>query len=246
MDNQENEDAPVLSRLERKKLTEKTKSTPKVIPRKFMAITVGVALVGLVTTGIIGGYKVGQVSDDPRFASTVSGNLEFGDQAFPEGWDNQLSERDKGTQFSKRNPLPATFEGCTYNRMTTFLPANKASKGSKYLSQELAYEYAESLGLKAPATAIKKIKLDGKSTGAFELSWDKRTMMVRAFDSSEAQKVPKDLKEAPPQGIATVTDKGIPAVILDYSCGEKGNYDQKLAQEMFKSTNIISQNSDNT
>lgn len=245
MDNQETDSTPVLSRTERKKLANTAPATPIGVTKKVMAVGGMVAVAGMILAGFIG-YKVGQVNEDSRFVATVSSSLEFEDQVFPEGWDNKLSERDKGTQFSKRNPLPATFDGCTYSRMTTFLPSHKAGKGSKYLSQELAYEYAESLGVQSPSTSVQKIKLDGKSTGAIQLSWDNRVIMVRAFDSKETQKVPKDLKSSPPQGIATVTDEGFPAVVLDYSCGEKGNYDQNTAQEMFESTNIISQNSDNT
>lgn len=245
MDNQKTNSVPVLSRVERKKLEETVKSASTGVNKKFIAVGGMIALAGMLFTGFIG-YKAGQVNDDSRFTSTVSNNLEFDEQIFSDGWENKISERDKGTQFSKRNPLPATFEGCTYSRMTTFLPSHKLGKGSKYLSQELAYEYAESLGVQSPSHTIQKIKLNDKSTGAIELSWDNRIIMVRAFDSSEAQKVPKDLKDSPPQGIATVTDKGIPAVVLDYSCGEKDKYDQKIAQEMFESTNIISQNSDNT
>lgn len=240
--------APVLSRSERRKLAEQespSSSVPKVqsvsftMGKKAMAIAGVTAVAGMVLTGILS-YKAGQVNDDARFTSTVSSSLHFDEQSFPEGWDDKISERDKGTQFSDRNPLPASFEGCSYTRMTTFLPASKVGKGGEYLSKSLAYEYAESLGELDPATSVQKIHVDGKKTGAFKAEWDKRIVMVRAFDSFEPQKAPDDMKEAPPQGIATVTDEGVPAVILEYSCGEKGSFDPELAESMFDATNIIS------
>lgn len=227
----------ILTRTERKQLQHKTKHHG--FSKKSISVTVAIFIVIMFFVGMIS-YKLGQINDDARFTSTVSSNLSFDKQVFPDGWDDKLSDRDKGTQFSERNPLPATFEGCSYNRITTFLPSDKVGKGGEYLSKNLAYEYAESLGELDPATSVQKIKVNGKKTGAIEAAWGTTMIRVRVFDSFSPQPVPEDLKEVPPRGVATVTTEGVPAVILEYSCGEKGNFNPELGKEMFESSNIIS------
>lgn len=237
MEQEKSKTEKILTRTERKKLQHKTEY--RGFGKKSIAMVVAVFIVIMFFVGMIG-YKLGQINDDARFTSTVSSSLSFEKQVFSDGWNDQISDRDKGTQFSERNPLPATFEGCSYNRITTFLPSDKVGKGGEYLSKNLAYEYAESLGELDPETSVQKIKVNGKQTGAIEAVWDTTMIRVRVFDSFAPQPVPEDLKKVPPRGVATVMTEGVPAVILEYSCGEKGDFDPELAKEMFEASNIIS------
>lgn len=165
------------------------------------------------------GYATAPNPPLDAFTGEVSNSIHYEEQQFPEGWSDIQSETNKN-QSNEMNPAPAFNEKCSYKRITTFIAKENQGRGDDFLSKNLVYEYALSQGESNPEISLGKVYLDGESVGSVKGDWDNRSVMVRVFDGEQIIKVPKGFKEALPSGVSTVTDEGIPAVILDYSCGE--------------------------
>lgn len=206
----------------------------------------------IVAAGLFGGgFAAGKASaPEPvgdLFAAnseTVTGDLSFAEQSYPEGWKSVQPEADAGTQTSKRNPFPAFNDSCSFSTMTTYLPVSDEGRGSEFLSKELLYAYADRAGENSVTAEPVNLKVGGLETQAVKASWKDTVVVARAFDNG-VQIVPKDIKKAGPRGVETATEEGIPAVLLEYSCAESKDFNAGTAETLISQVNISPGSSDN-
>lgn len=206
----------------------------------------------VVATGLFGGGFAAGKAAAPKpvgdlFAAnseTVTGNLAFAEQSYPEGWKSVQPETDAGTQTSKRNPFPAFSGACSFSTMTTYLPASDAGRGSEFLSKDLLYTYTDRAGEDSVTAEPVILKVGGQETQAVKASWKDTVVVARVFDNG-VQTVPKDIKKAGPRGVETATDKGIPAVLLEYSCADGEGFDAGTAETLISQVDISPGSSDN-
>lgn len=200
-----------------------------------------VAVGGLII-GVAGWLLVAGGDSDENIASFdakgVTTNLAYAPLSLPEGWTDDKSELDVGTQVSERNPATAFSGSCTYSRMTTYLDSAMKGRGDEYLTKDLLYSYADRANVESVEVVGTEINVAEKATYAASATWGNTYVVTRVFDGVTG-KVPADIKDAPPYALETVTDEGIPAVVMVYECGTEDEFSTEQAEKFIADTVLL-------
>lgn len=201
-----------------------------------------VVAVGSLVVGVASGLLLSGTSPNSGSVSAVTNgvttNLAYAPMEFPEGWNGEKAELDVGTQTSARNPATAFSGSCIYSRMTTYLDAGVESRGAEYLTKNLLYSYADRANVESVDVVDTEITVGDKDTYAASARWDNTYVVTRVFDGVSGE-VPEDIKDAPPYELATVTDTGVPAVVMVYECGSDDDFSAEQAEQFVADTTII-------
>lgn len=182
---------------------------------------------------------------DTSFSESIElakGGIEFAAIEYPEGWKVTKPESDV-SKASNQNPFPGLSKSCSFTPSTVYLAKGSLGFGSDYLSKELLLN-ATKESPKAGLPVESKISFNNASISAWERQSEKSLTVVRAFDGKVID-TPKDFKKTPPRGLETMTDSGIPAVVMTYSCQNTKDVDFDVAHSLVSAANVTLASADN-
>lgn len=223
--------------------TNKLKSVNMKQPLPYIMLGSGLVL-GLVISAFLPLGEHGKNIDD-GFEQAIESSgigIEFANIDYPEGWESTQSDSDV-SKSSKQNPLPGLSASCSFTPSTIYLPKENLGLGSEYLSKELLLTVTKE-NSKVGLPLKSKISLNGKSAATWERQGEKTLTVARVFDGQVVD-APKGFKDSPPRGLETMTDSGVPAVVMTYSCQNAKDVNFDVAHSLIDATSIVLSSADN-
>lgn len=200
---------------------------------KVGAIGLGSAVIGALGYSLISSSFT---NDASWSTSVLNPDIQFSAQKFPESWSDGEALPVQDDSYSPRNPAPAFQDSCSFTRSISYLESRFSGRGDEYLSQYLAFSFpgvpegAESRDM--------ELIVDGEPFRAFSLHWGQGSVLARAFDKN-VHEAPDDMRSAPPRSFGTELDRGIPGVVVAYTCQDGSDYSSQTANDLLASTEIL-------